>query len=183
MNALPRRFYNKNTVTVAKMLLGKKIIRKYNKHMMTAVITETEAYGHRDDPASHAFRGETLRNKAMFGEVGRAYVYFTYGMHYCFNIVARDSKSEAGAILIRAARPELGLNIMTKNRNNMKQISDGPAKLAQALNITKSQYGIDLTINAGLYITDGIKPRKITASTRIGISAATDKPWNFKMDV
>ena len=89
MTILPREFYSKDTVTVAKNLLGKKIIRKIGYNEISGIITETEAYRHNDDPASHAFRKITDRNRIMFGDVGFAYVYFTYGMHFCFNIVAK----------------------------------------------------------------------------------------------
>ena len=91
-----REFYLKNTVTVAKNLLGKRIVRKTGRCEISGIIIETEAYRHKDDPASHAFRKITERNKVMFGDVGMAYVYFTYGMHYCFNVVARNQKIKAG---------------------------------------------------------------------------------------
>lgn len=182
MSALPREFYCRDTAAVAKALLGKTIVRRAGRHKVSAIITETEAYGHKDDPASHAFRSRTPRNRAMFGQVGRAYVYFTYGMHYCFNVVARSPKSQAGAVLIRAARPESGIDIMVKNRkNNSKNISDGPAKLSQALGITKNQYGADLTAGPELYIAEGIRPGRVLAGPRVGISRATDRPWNFKI--
>ncbi len=186
MTILPRTFYSHDTVTVAKNLLGKKIVRKIGKNEISGIITETEAYGHKDDPASHAFRKITDRNKAMFEEVGTSYVYFTYGMHYCFNIVARDSKFEAGAVLIRAIIPEKGIKIMEKNRGlkDSKRLTDGPAKLTQALMITKKHYGVDLTANSELFITDGVKIYdKIISSPRIGIKNATDKLWNFKTAV
>ena len=185
MNILPREFYLKNTVSVAKNLLGKKIIRKIGKQEISGIITETEAYRHKDDPASHAFRKITDRNKAMFGDVGMAYVYFTYGMYYCFNVVARHPKAAAGAVLIRAIEPEKGIKIMQKNRNisDMRNLTNGPAKLTQALEITKEHYGIDLTKNSELFITEGIKPNKISASSRIGIKEAIDKQWNFKIKI
>ncbi len=183
MNRLPREFYLQDTVKVAKNLLGKKIVRKIGSQEVSGMITETEAYRHEDDPASHAFRGVTNRNKAMFGDVGMAYVYFTYGMYYCFNVVARHPKILAGAVLIRAIEPEKGIKTMQKNRKNknMKTLTDGPAKLTMALKITKKHYGIDLTKHPGLSITDGIKPKRICASSRIGIREATDKLWNFKI--
>ena len=185
MNILPRKFYLKNTVTVAKNLLGKRIVRKIGRREISGIIIETEAYRHKDDPASHAFRKITDRNKAMFGDVGMAYVYFTYGMYFCFNVVARHPKIEAGAVLIRAIKPEKGIKIMQKNRKitNLKSLTNGPAKLTQALKITKEHYGIDLTKHSKLFITDGIKPVKITTSPRIGIKEATDKLWNFKMKI
>ena len=185
LNILPREFYLQNTVTVAKNLLGKRIIRKIGNTELSGIITETEAYRHKDDPASHAFRNMTDRNKIMFGEVGRAYVYFTYGMHYCFNITARHPKVQAGAVLIRAIIPEKGIEVMQKNRGNisLKNLTNGPAKLSQALQITKKQYGVDLTKKSEIYITDEISNhQRIIASPRIGIHEAQDKLWNFKVD-
>ncbi len=186
MNILPREFYLKNTVTVAKNLLGKRIVRKIGRCEISGIIIETEAYRHKDDPASHAFREITDRNKIMFGDVGMAYVYFTYGMHYCFNVVAKNPKSKAGAVLIRAIQPEKGIKIIQENRGsvNFANLTNGPAKLTQALEITKEHYGIDLTKHSKLFITEGIKkPEKISASPRIGVKEATDKLWNFKIKI
>ena len=185
MNTLPREFYLQDTVTVAKNLLGKKIVRKIGRTEISGIITETEAYRHKDDPASHAHRRITDRNKAMFGDVGIAYVYFTYGMYYCFNVVAKNPKVAAGAVLIRAIEPEKGVKRMQENRNrkDFKDLTNGPAKLTQAMEITKEHYGVDLTKNSKLYITDGVKAKKIVASPRIGIRHATDKLWNFKTSI
>ena len=185
MTILPREFYSKDTVKVAKNLLGKKIIRKIGRHEISGIITETEAYRHKDDPASHAFKKITERNKIMFENVGFAYVYFTYGMHFCFNVVAKNPKVAAGAVLIRVIKPEKGITIMQENRGNvnLKNLVNGPAKLAQALAITKEHYGIDITKNSKLHISEGIKPKKIIASPRIGIKEATDKLWNFKIKI
>ena len=186
MNILPKEFYSKDTILVAKKILGKRIIRKIGRKEISGIITETEAYRHNDDPASHAFRKITERNKVMFGEVGMAYVYFTYGMHYCFNVVAKHPKIAAGAVLIRAIEPEKGIKIMQENRktDNLKNLTNGPAKLTQALEITKKQYGIDLTKKSELYIVESTnKPKTIVASPRIGIRDATDKLWNFKITI
>ena len=185
MNTLPRKFYQQDTVTVAKNLLGKKIVRKIGRAEISGIITETEAYRHKDDPASHAHRKITDRNKAMFGDVGMAYVYFTYGMYYCFNVVARNPKVAAGAVLIRAIEPEKGIKKMQENRNkkDSKDLTNGPAKLTQAMEITKEHYGVDLTKNSKLYITEGIKAKNIVSSPRIGIRQATDKLWNFKISI
>lgn len=185
MNTLPREFYRRDTVTVAKELLGKKIVRKVATTEMSGIITETEAYRHTDDPASHAHRSITDRNRVMFGEVGISYVYFTYGMYYCFNVVAKNRKTRAGAVLIRAIHPEKGIKTMQKNRKqgSMKNLANGPAKLTQALQITKEQYGLDLTSDSKLYITEGIDKKKIVASPRVGIRKATDKLWNFKIEI
>lgn len=183
MTILPREFYSNDTVSVARNLLGKKIIRKIGRYEISGIITETEAYRHKDDPASHAFEKITDRNKVMFGQVGLAYVYFTYGMHFCFNVVAKSPKTKAGAVLIRAIAPEKGIDIMQENRGDvdLKNLSNGPAKLAQALAITKKEYGADLTKKSKIYIAEGMKPKKITSSPRIGISKAVDRLWNFKI--
>jgi len=169
-------------VIVAKELLGKKLTRKIGNYEISGIISETEAYRYKDDPASHAFRNITDRNKVMFGEVGIAYVYFTYGMHYCFNIVAKKMKTSAGAVLIRGIIPEKGIEKMQENRNirNLKNLTDGPAKLTQALKITKEHYGIDLTKKSEIYIEEGLKIRKIEKSTRVGIKKDNEKLWNFK---
>ena len=186
MNILPREFYERDTVVVAKDLLGKRLVSKINNQKISGIITETEAYRHKDDPASHAFRRITERNKAMFGEVGRSYVYFTYGIHYCFNIVAKNQKTKAGAVLVRGIKPEKGIQIMQKNRKitDIKNLANGPAKLTQALTITKKQYGLDLTKRSELYITEGItRPKRISATPRIGIRLAAEKLWNFKIEI
>ena len=118
----------------------------------------------------------------MFEDVGRAYVYFTYGMHHCVNVVARDDKFLAGAVLIRALEPKSGISIMKKNRKteDVENLTSGPGKLTMALDITKNQYGEDLVKSKSLYIIDGIKPKKIISSSRIGIRSGLDKKWNFR---
>ena len=183
---VPRTFYERDTVKVARDLLGKNLIRTIGKQTISGIITETEAYRYSDDPSSHAYRGLTERNKAMFGQVGRAYVYFTYGMYFCFNVVARNYNFAAGAVLIRGLNPEKGIAIMKKNRktNKISNLANGPAKLTQALNINKKQYGVDLAKKTELYITSGLdKKKKIFASERIGIKNGIDKLWNFKISI
>jgi len=184
MKLLSRSFYERDTVKVAKDLLGKILVRKYNGVIISGIITETEAYRFDDDPASHAHRGMTERNKAMFDQVGRSYVYFTYGKYYCVNAVARSKNFEAGAVLIRSLQPKQRVDLMIKNRKtkDLSNISNGPAKLTQALKITKKQYGMDLTKLSELYITQGTQfHKKISANHRIGIKKGIDKLWNFKI--
>jgi len=186
VKTVPRTFYERDTVKVARDLLGKNLIRTIGKQTISGIITETEAYRYSDDPSSHAYRGLTERNKAMFGQVGRAYVYFTYGMYFCFNVVARNHNFAAGAVLIRGLNPEKGIAIMKKNRktNKISNLANGPAKLTQALNINKKQYGVDLAKKTELYITSGLdKKKKIFASERIGIKNGVDKLWNFKISI
>lgn len=185
MKILPRSFYSRDTVKVAKDLLGKTLIRKIGNKTISGIITETEAYRYKDDPASHAYGGITERNKVMFGQVGIAYVYFTYGMHYCVNAVAKSDRCEAGAVLIRALKPKEAIKTMIKNRNTgvISNLTNGPAKLTQAMTITKKQYGEDLSKKSNLYITEGLKVNKITANPRIGIKNGVNKRWNFKIEI
>ena len=174
---------------VARDLLGTILVRRKGRQVMAGVISETEAYGHVDDPASHAYRGMTQRNSIMFGPVGMSYVYFTYGMHYCFNATARDPENAgAGAVLLRGVVPIRGARAMRKNRgtDDARILTNGPAKLTQAMCISSDQYGEDLVKKTSTpYITGNpdydVIRRKIVASQRIGIRKATDKLWNFKM--
>ena len=181
MKVLPRKFYINDTRQVAKDLLGKELVRKIGNQVLSGVIIETEAYKGKNDPASHASRKKTERNKIMFGEVGRAYIYFTYGMHYCFNVVAKKEEDRAGAVLIRAIQPQQGIKHMIKNRKTdvVSNLANGPGKLTQAMQISLKEYNLDLTKNSSLFITDGKKPVKIIAKPRIGIKTGVDKLWNF----
>lgn len=185
MNLLKRSFYARDTVQVAQDLLGKILVRNIDGNILSGIIVETEAYRYKDDAASHSYVGMTERNKAMFGDVGRAYVYFTYGMHYCVNAVTRSSNYSAGAVLIRSLFPKGGIDFMSKQRKtqDVSNLANGPAKLTQALKITKEEYGEDLTKKSNLYIVDGIKIKKsdILSGPRVGIKKATDKLWNFKL--
>ena len=185
MRILPRKFYSRDTVQVAKDLLGKTLVRKIGKQKLTGIIIETEAYKGKNDPDSHASKKKTERNKVMFGQVGWSYVYFTYGMHYCFNVVAKKDEQESGAVLIRSIQPRLGIGTMIKNRkiDLISNLVNGPAKLTQAMQITKKQYHIDLTKDSNLFIIDGIKTPKILAKPRIGIKAGSDKLWNFSFKI
>ena len=185
LEILPRKFYQRDTVKVAKELLGKTLVRKIGNKKLSGIIIETEAYRGKNDPASHASHKKTKRNKAMFDQVGISYVYFTYGMYFMFNVVAKSKNQNAGAVLIRGIQPQDGINIMKKNRkcNDVLNITNGPGKLTQAMKITKKQYGIDLTKKAELYISEGIKVKKIMQKSRIGISRGLDKKWNFTFDV
>ena len=185
MDILPRRFYVSDTKKVARDLLGKTLVRKVGKRVLSGIIIETEAYKGKNDPASHSSRKKTERNKIMFGEVGRAYVYFTYGMHYCFNVTAKKEEDESGAVLIRAIQPIQGIKHMIKNRktNVVSNLANGPGKLTQAMQITLKEYNLDLTKNSSLFIIDGEKPAKIIAKPRIGIKIGVGKLWNFSYKI
>jgi DNA-3-methyladenine glycosylase len=171
---------------VAKDLVGKKLVRtiRNNKKQfrLAGIIVETEAYGYSDDLASHAYVGPTDRNKVMFGNVGRAYVYFTYGNHFCLNISARRSKAEAGAVLIRGIEPIEGVELMRQFRpvDDIFSLTSGPGKLTQALNITSSLNGTNMTNpESEIYIESGKRPKGIVTTPRIGITRAMDKEWRF----
>ncbi len=179
---LTRSFYQQDTVVVAQKLLGKIVVRKVNNMILSGTIVETEAYGFNDDPASHAYRGKTKRNVLMFGEAGLTYVYFIYGNHFCFNIVAKSEAVGAGAVLIRALEPVQGIKAMHHNRrtNYVKNLTNGPGKLAQALQITTADSSIDVTKDGSLYIVDdNIQITDVIATSRIGITVGTDKQWRF----
>jgi len=183
MRIITREFYHRNTIDAAKDLLGKILVRVINGKILSGIIVESEAYRSIDDPASHSYRGKTERNSVMFGEVGHAYVYFTYGNHYCLNIVAKENAVPAGAVLIRAIEPMKGIKQMQKFRriSDLSNLTNGPGKLTKALNVTKKQNGTDVTKNGELYILNGmdVDSSSIMATSRIGIRVALDKHWRF----
>ena len=181
---LDRKFYERETITVAKQLIGKRLTRKIKNMKLTGIIIETEAYRGKDDLASHAATKITNRNRPMFGSVGMSYVYFTYGMYFMLNVVAKSKKQNAGAVLIRGIYPQDGIKIMIKNRRikNVNKITNGPGKLTVAMDISMKENNIDLTKKSSIYISDGIIPTNIKKSPRIGISKAKDKKWNFSIN-
>ena len=182
---LSRPFYLRPTITVAQELLGKRLVRKTGRATLIGKIVEVEAYLGEKDPASHAYRGLTRRNEVMFQEGGHLYVYFTYGMHYCCNVVT-GKEGTAGAVLIRAVEPIKGIGAMRKNRafttdeTDYRILTNGPAKLCQAFGIGRKENGTDLRGDA-LYLTEGekISSSSIIATTRIGIKNAVEKKWRF----
>lgn len=144
-------------------------------------IVEVEAY-REDDPASHSHRGQTPRNAVMFGPPGRLYVYFTYGMHYCANVVTGYEGSGA-AVLLRAIEPLAGIELMSARRQGRRQLADGPAKLCQAMAIGPEHNGADLCGRGPIRICDdGIAPPAAPlVGPRIGITKAVDVPWRFRV--
>jgi len=165
-------------VRLAPRLLGSLLVRDTPHGQIVGRIVETEAY-HQSGVASHSYRGQTPRNAVMFGPAGFAYVYFTYGMHYCCNIVT-GTKGEGSAVLIRALEPLEGMEQMAKNRGRDDELTNGPAKLCQALNIDKSLNGHDLSMPPlTLVLKDPPKESEVVQSTRIGISHEQHQPWRF----
>lgn len=180
MASLPLSFYARNTVPVARELLGKILQHDCNNGTISGTIVETEAYLGTEDPASHAFKGVTRRNRPMFEEPGHVYIYFIYGNHYCFNVVAHPP-DQAGAVLIRALEPIEGIELMQKYRrlSDKKNLTNGPGKLTRALNLTKEHNGLTLT-NGQLKIIEGSTVQyKIIATPRIGIKQGTEKLFRF----
>jgi len=186
MNCQHSSFYQRPTEVVARDLVGKKLVRiirnKGKQYRLAGMIIETEAYGHVDDPASHACKGATARNKVMFGDVGRAYIYLSYGNHFCLNVSARRSGVEAGAVLIRGIEPIEGVELMKKFRPvyDVFSLTSGPGKLTQALKITSALNGTDMTSSQSeLYVEAGKRPDHIITTSRIGITRAIEKKWRF----
>jgi DNA-3-methyladenine glycosylase len=182
---LPRSFYARETVDVAYELIGKRIVRHLKDNVLIGRIIETEAYRGMDDAASHAYRGRTARNAPMFGPPGFTYIYFIYGMHWLFNISAHIEDTP-GAILIRALEPEQGLTAMHALRGleTCHRLTNGPARLSQAMMLDNSLNNIDLVTNEDLYLIDGnINPGEtISIGPRLrvpGDQQAKERPWRF----
>lgn len=181
---LGRAFYERHTVSVAKDLLGKVLVRRLGNTVLEGVIVEVEAYRGEDDPASHAYRGLTGRNRVMFGQPGHAYVYFTYGMHHCLNITTEPA-GHPGAVLIRAVQPVKGIETMQRRRGTqqVKSLANGPANLTEAFAVTKALNGHDLTVGTKLFIAESDSPKEfeIVSTSRIGIRVGLERPWRFLM--
>ena len=179
---LPRKFYARPVLIVAKELLGKLLVRKTEDGSIVARIVEVEAYGGSDDPASHAYRGLTERNRVMFGKPGFAYVYFIYGNHHCLNVKA-ETEGIPGAVLVRAVEIIQGMKLARRNRglHSLKELSNGPGKLTKALHISKTENGLDLVKSKELYICESEKDNRweISNSPRVGIKEGIDNLWRF----
>ncbi len=184
---LPRSFYNRPTLTVARELLGAVLVRVEDGVRISGKITETEAYIGESDLACHAKAGITPRTRVMYGKPGSAYVYFNYGIHWMLNAVT-EKEGFPAAVLIRAIQPLEGLDIIASRRGKQPppKWTDGPGKLAQALNINKSFNGIDLcNQESGLWIEAGesISDENVTIGARVGLNSVPEpwksKPWRF----
>jgi len=188
MNCLPCDFYLAPAPEVARALLGMRLVRTIDNCRIAGRIVETEAYFGAEDAACHARFGLTKRNAVMYGPPGRAYVYFTYGMHWCLNAVT-GAEGEPAAVLIRAIHPVEGLEVISTNRAGVSQKNwtDGPARLCKALGIDGSLYGAVLCReDSPLRIEQDTPVRKenVLTTPRIGIQYAPEPwlsmPWRFK---
>jgi DNA-3-methyladenine glycosylase len=185
---LQRSFYQQDTMVVSKALLGKILLHQTPEGTVSGKIVETEAYRGPEDQAAHSSGGRrTPRNEVMYGEKGHAYVYFIYGMYFCFNITAGDIPGKPEAVLIRALEPVEGIDLMDKRRKISKgkvaNLTNGPGRLCMAMGISKVQNGLDLTTSA-FYVKDApsISASDIVEATRIGVDYAGEwqkKPWRF----
>ncbi len=176
---LPRDFYNRPTLRVARDLIGARVVRILDGQRLAGLITETEAYIGEKDLGSHARVGRTPRTLVMFGPPGHAYVYFTYGNHWMLNVVC-EREDVAGAVLIRAIQPVEGVDTILQRRSGRDTF--GPGKLAQALSITGEENGIDLTVNNGrLWIEKGqpVSDRLVTKGPRVGLYTVPE-PWKSR---
>jgi DNA-3-methyladenine glycosylase len=164
-------------------MLGWYLCRRLGDTVLRGKIVETEAYAAAEDAASHAFRGPTPRNRSMFGECGRAYVYFIYGTHFCLNVVAHPP-GEAGAVLIRALEPLAGLEIMQQFRGNkpVTQLCSGPGKLCQAMQVDRSLDGCNMLQPDVLWLEPAATNASVAQGPRIGIRLAAELPWRFWLE-
>lgn len=189
---LDREFYTGELIPVAKSLLGKVFVKLDGERLFAGRIVEVEAYDGSVDAAAHTFIGRTPRNEIMFGIGGYLYVYFTYGMYFCCNVVT-GHEGEGKAVLIRAVEPLEGIEFMARNRlkresvsldlltiKEFRNLTSGPGKLCQAFNITREDNATDL-LGDKIFILEGedIKNEDIVTSERIGITKSVHLPWRF----
>ena len=191
-NRLPREFYDRDPRRVSRDLLGKVLVRREGGKVLTGRVVEVEAYLGAGDPAAHSHAGRTARNAALFGPPGHSYVYFIYGNHYCFNVSCLPD-GEAGGVLFRALEPLAGIEEMARSRGlslgvslnhslDLRKLTSGPGRLAEAFGITRERDNEkDLTRAASdLFLTDdGFRPRKVLVTTRIGITKAAKRPLRY----
>jgi DNA-3-methyladenine glycosylase len=202
---LPRDFFARHSLEVAPDLLGCVLEHQTKAGLVAVELTEVEAYAGRSDPASHAYRGKTPRNAVMFGPPGHAYVYFTYGMHFCVNVVCLGEEGSASAVLLRAGAVIAGEDLARTRRTRgvasvaWRDLARGPARLCQALDIDRSLDGADVCVadsplrvcagagnpaRSGNLLAPGEDdppgtPRKIATGPRVGVSRAAEIPWRF----
>ena len=181
LRPLRRSFFARPSPVVARDLLGRLLVRRADGTTLVGRIVETEAY-QEDDPASHSFRGRTKRTEVMFGPPGHLYVYFTYGMHHCMNVVT-GIPGEGSAVLLRAVEPVSALHLMAQRRGvaDPRLLCGGPGRLTQAFGIGPEHNGLDLAADGAVFIAAGrpLADERVSVGPRVGISSARDRPWRF----
>lgn len=184
---LERAFFRRDTVQVARDLLGKRLVRLEAGVRLAGIITEAEAYRGEEDQGCHARAGLTARTRVMYGPPGHAYVYFTYGMHWMLNFVT-EAEGFPAAVLIRAIQPAEGVEVIAMRRNSQPQArwTDGPAKICQALNIDKRFHGADLcAADSQVFVEEGVAvpDESVTTGPRVGFNNVPEPwksiPWRF----
>jgi DNA-3-methyladenine glycosylase len=181
---LPRAFFDRLAEEVAPDLLGCVLIRSTPEGDVSVRLTEVEAYAGPRDPASHAYRGQTERNAVMFGPPGHAYVYFTYGMHFCVNLVCQG-EGTAAAVLLRAGEIIEGRELAAarRPRSTERDLARGPARLCEALGIDRSLSGTDVcSPSSPVRVLPGSPVPGFRTGPRTGVSSARDVPWRFWID-
>ncbi|MGH2772798.1 MAG: DNA-3-methyladenine glycosylase [Actinomycetota bacterium] len=180
MRTLSRSFFARPTLQVAESLIGRTLYRLTGEGLVSGRIVETEAYCGTDDPSSHAFKGPTPRSAIMFGPPGHLYVYLSYGMHHCANIVAHSS-GRAGAVLLRAVEPAEGKDLMAQRRgvDSPMLLARGPGRLCRAFAVSLADNGADLTAGAISIGARRVLRAPIARSARVGLRAGMDQPWRF----
>jgi DNA-3-methyladenine glycosylase len=171
-----------SVVDVARALLGRRLRSDIGGERCEVVLTEVEAYGGADDPASHAYRGETVRNRHMFGPAGRLYVYRSFGVHWCMNVVA-GPEGIARAVLLRGGMPVEGVEVMARRRGRSDHLADGPGKLCRALGVTDEHDGISLFEGPVFLLGDAAESGTVIATPRVGITKAVRRPWRFVLEM
>lgn len=180
---LSRSFYERDVVSVAKDILGHFLVRKIDSStIVVGKIVEVEAYNGKDDPASHAYKGVTPKNKIIFGKPGIAYVYMIYGMYYCLNVIT-EPEGIPGSVFFRAVEPLQGIKYMMQRRktDNLLKLTNGPGKLTIAFNITEKLNGTDMTKSGPLFIAKNKDKNffEIISTPRIGIRVGLEYNWRF----
>ncbi len=188
MKRLPKRFYDRDAPAVARDLIGCLFVHDGPDGRTAVRLVETEAYRGPQDPGSHGFRGMTARTRTMFGPPGHLYVYFTYGMHWCVNIVCA-APGVCEAVLLRAGEPRDGIDVMRQNRggiSNHRLLASGPARLAQAMGISKSHDGSTLLRGGSFFCaedgaTAALREGEVSQTPRIGLGKGRgdDIPWRY----
>jgi DNA-3-methyladenine glycosylase len=180
LDADVRQLLGRPALTVAPMILGWRLSHTTDDGTVMVELTEVEAYEGIDDPASHAFRGRTRRNAVMFGPAGHLYCYFSYGMHWCANLVCGPD-GVAAAVLLRAGRVVDGLGLARERRRGGtdRDLARGPARLTMALGIGRSEDGADLLGDGPLRLRPAGRRRPVSKGPRVGVSRAAERPWRF----
>jgi len=184
--ALPRSFYDRDALELAPELLNKLLVRTGDGPRLSARIVEVEAYRGADDPGSHSFRRRTPRNETMFGPPGHLYVYFSYGNHWCMNVVSGPG-AQPHAVLLRAAAPLAGVDTMRERRvaaRRDRDLCSGPGRLGQAFGVNRSHDGLDLVRGEIRIVDDGVAPpSQPGVSTRIGLAPGKGEARRYRFYV